>query len=197
MLGDVPASKAFEAQALAAKQDEVAMWSALALAHVHRSDIDGAVALARAHPESAGEIAYALVEGTQLTATKLVLEEMSGQNRAEETARIIELEVRLGRLDAARTRALTAPKFRNETPGIDHLYRAYALTGNVPAIRELAAQDTGALKRISEDAFVRLAARVLAHQRHCEDAIATAKQVALNSAEVFAVIARYCPNTKL
>jgi len=197
LLGDAGASKSFENQALAAKQDEPALWSALALAHAERSDPDGAVALARAHPESAGEIAYALVEANQLGAAKRVLDEMGGQNLAEELDRIVALEVRMGHIDSARARALAAPKFQDATPGLDNVYRAYALTGDVPAIRELAAQDTGAKKRLSEDAFVRLAARVLAGQRRCEDAIAAAKQIALNSAEVFAVIARYCPHATL
>jgi hypothetical protein len=196
-LGDKSASKAFEAKALAEKQDEAAMWSALAIARAYRDDIDGAVAMTRAHPESAGAVAYALVEANRPVPAQRVIDEMSGQNRAEETARIVELEVRLGRVDAARARALHAPKFQDETPGLDHVLRSYARAGNVPAIRELAAQDTDPQKRITEDVFIRLAARVLASQRRCDDAIAAAKQIALNSAEVFAVIARYCPNTKL
>lgn len=196
-LGDARASESFEAKAIAEKQDEAGVWSSLAVAHALREDLDGAVAMIRVHRESAGEVAYALVEAGMLHAAQLVLDEMGGQNRDEAIAKIVHLEVQMGHLEAARTRSLAAPKFGKESPGLDDVFRGYALTGDIAALRSLAAQNTGALKDITKDTYVALAARVLARQRQCDDAIAAAKEVALHSAELFAVIARYCPHTRL
>lgn len=196
-LGDAPTSESFEAKAVAEKQDEAEVWSSLAVAHVFRKDLDGAIAMIRVHRESAGEVAYALVEAGMLHAAQLVLDEMAGQNRDEAIQSIVHLEVQMGRLDAASARSLAGPKFGGESPGLGDVFRGYALTGNLPALRALAAQNTGAYKDITKDTYVALAVRVLALQRRCDDAIAAAKEVALNSAELFAVIARYCPNAKL
>ncbi len=196
-LGDTSASAAFEAGAVAESQDEAEIWASLAMAHAFRKDLDGAVAMIRVHRESAGQVAYALVEAGMLHAAQLVLEEMAGQNRDEATQSIVHLEVQMGRLDAAGSRSLAAPKFGGESPGLGDVFRGYALTGNIQALRALAAQNTGAYKDITKDTYVALAARVLALQRKCDDAIAAAKEVALHSAELFAVIARYCPHAKL
>jgi hypothetical protein len=47
------------------------------------------------------------------------------------------------------------------------------------------------------DAFTDLAARMLARQNKCDEAVAAMKDVVLNRAECLAVVARYCPNSKL
>jgi hypothetical protein len=208
ILGDAKGSEAYEKKALQAAEvahDDLeeddgfggkagdALWSALAVARARRKDLPGAVALVTDHlkGEAIGEVAYLLVEQGDRDAAPRFIELTKGEEQFDLIADIVELEAERGELEQAKQRMLAAPLHEGERPGIDHVLRQYALAGDVKAVRELVGQ--GAFRNMQLDAFTDLAARMLARQNKCDEAIAAMKDVVLNRAECLAVVARYCP----
>jgi hypothetical protein len=205
MAGNTAASEAFEKKAMQAAEkasdDELdeSVWATLAIARAKRKNVAGALALVREHlkGEAIGVVAYVLVEQGERDVAQKIIEELKGEEQFTAIADIVEYEAGRGDLEQAKTRVLAAPQWKGERPGIDHVMRGYALEGDIKAVRELGAQDKGGLKSIQLDAFTDLAARMLARQGKCDEAVAATKDVVVMRGECLAVIARYCPNSKL
>lgn len=197
LAGDSRASLQFEAKATAAKEEVPEIWLPLAIARAHRNDIDGAVAIAREHPRSAQDIVAALYETQARQTWYRIVATLFGRSRHDAIARIVEIEAARGGvwLDEARARALG--ESAEDPPGIDHVLRAYARAGDVVAVRLLATHAPGTHATAVAGVYVGIAAAELARNKRCDEAISTAPLTASNRAQLYAVIARYCPDTKL
>ena len=213
LLGDKTASATFEKKALAAaarakqaleENDELdegqvgdTVWMQLAIARALRDDIDGAFTHTSGR-RIAGDVAWWLVQFGKLEAADRMLAVVDGDEALHANVEaIVAWLARRGDLEAAAKRALEAKPYRGSIPGIEHVMRAYALRGDLAKVEELGKRDRGGLKNIQLDAFTDLAARMLARQGKCDEAVAATKRVAVNRGEAMAVVARYCPDSKL
>lgn len=200
LAGDKAAAEGAEKKALQAAEaghEEIddGVYMELAAARAKRGNFDGALALIKEHikdKEAEGDVAYLLADAGDLDGAKRILESITSDWRFPATADIVE---ELARRDpeAAKALVLAAPQQKAMSPGIEHVMRAYALRGDVQAVRELGTRDRMGTKQGQLDVFTALAARSLAAKGDCPAAIAASKDVAVNRGEHLAVIARFCP----
>ena len=200
LANDKAASLAFEKKSLQAadkdseeiENDDI--WVFLGLGRAKRGDVDGAIELVKERIKdkyAASHLAHDLAEAGELDAAKKILGAIDGEARFRATADLVEL-LAITNLGAAQELVVAGPMWKMKLPGIEHVLRTYALRGDLAAVRALGEQSPPQV-----GPFVDLAARTLARQGKCTDAIAAAKAVTANRGECLAVIARHCPDSKL
>ncbi|MBA3501890.1 MAG: hypothetical protein M4D80_10405 [Myxococcota bacterium] len=200
LANDKPGSQAFEKKSLQAVEkdseeiDDDDIWIFLGLARAKRGEVDGAIELVKERlkdKHAAAKIAHDLTDAGELEAVKQILGAIDGEARWRATTDVVE-RLATTNLDAARQLATAGPMWKMKLPGLEHVLRAYALRGDVASVHAL-----GTETRQQIDAFVDLAARMLARQGKCGEAVVAIKGVTVNRGEGLAVIARYCPDSKL
>jgi len=158
----------------------------IVVARVLRGQKDKAVNLAKRmlRGDAIGEAAWVLVDAGEPDAAGEILAPLQGDALDEAVFDIVELQARRTDLSPAR-QTVEATK-----SGAQPLLRRYAYRGDVKSIEALSTSQS------FKDVGFAIVARVFALSGKCEEALTAAKQ-ADDRAETMAVIATYCPSSKL
>lgn len=169
-----------------------ATWTAIGIGRALRDGAEAGIAYAKQAGVDPGAIALGLViDGKPLDTA------LAENLRGDALVGVVRVLARRGALADAETRMLASPLVEDEMPGIAHVLREYGLRADAAALEALAPKLKGGFVTARLTGGYSLAAQTLAKRHECAQAIATLKRIDGSVPDAYAIVAYYCPGSKL